>query len=117
VKPLNKILVFGSNLVGNHRIGAALYARKHYGAELGVCVGRTGRAYAIPTRDANGKILPVNRIRKDVENFLAYAQAHPELVFQVPALGTEPAGYSASVIMPLFKGALTNCELPEGWVR
>ena len=117
MKPLNKIFVFGSNLAGIHGAGAALYARKHYGAELGVGVGRTGRAYAIPTKDAKLKTLPVNRIRKDVDTFLAYAQAHPELTFLVTAIGTGLAGYSASVIMPLFKGAPKNCELPEGWVR
>lgn len=45
------IFVFGSNLAGGHGAGAAKAAREHYGARYGVGSGRTGRAYAIPTKD------------------------------------------------------------------
>ena len=49
------IFVFGSNLAGRHGKGAALHAKKFYGAEYGVGVGPTGNAYAIPTKDSDLK--------------------------------------------------------------
>lgn len=45
----NEIFVFGSNLQGEHRGGAAWIANTDFRAEWGVGVGRTGQCYAIPT--------------------------------------------------------------------
>ena len=45
------IFVFGSNEAGRHGKGAALAAKLQYGAVYGVGRGRTGNAYAIPTKD------------------------------------------------------------------
>ncbi len=117
MSPPSKVLVFDSNLAGRHTAGSALVAYKQYGAKLGVGVGRTGNAYAIPTKDAAIKTLPVHTIRKYVDEFIAYARIHMHETFQIAALSTDRAGYSASVIMPLFKDAPSNCELPEGWRR
>lgn len=113
--PVEPIFVFGSNLAGRHGAGAALYARKHHGAEYGVGIGRTGNSYAIPTKDANLKVLGVQSILSSVKEFKRYARAHPELQFQVTKIGCGLAGYSESVIMPMFKNAPANCILPEGW--
>ncbi|MGE5510345.1 MAG: hypothetical protein ACM31O_03725 [Bacteroidota bacterium] len=109
------IFVFGSNLAGRHGRGAALHARKHYQAIYGVGVGRTGNAYAIPTKDADLKTLPLERIAAYVADFLVYARAHPELVFQVTPVGTGLAGYRHIDIAPLFRGAPDNCLMPQEW--
>lgn len=45
----DEIFVFGSNLAGQHKGGAAKAAHLKFGAERGVGVGLTGQAYAIPT--------------------------------------------------------------------
>jgi len=55
----NKIFVFGSNLAGRHGKGAALHARKHYGAIYGQGWGRQGNSYAIPTKDSKLKTVPL----------------------------------------------------------
>lgn len=47
---MEHIFVFGSNLAGRHGKGAALSALHYHGAEYGVGIGRTGQAYAIPTK-------------------------------------------------------------------
>ena len=47
----NERFVFGSNLAGRHGRGAALQARKQFGAEYGVGEGLTGQCYAFPTLD------------------------------------------------------------------
>lgn len=107
------IFVFGSNLAGRHGAGSALYARHNYGAQYGEGVGRTGNAYAIPTKDAALKVLPLERIRHHVEVFLDYARSHPATQFQVVAIGCGLAGYDPDEIAPMFKDAPRNCMLPK----
>lgn len=109
------IFVFGSNLSGRHGKGAALCARNEYGAEYGVGVGRTGNAYALPTKDERIRTLPLPRIAGYVADFLKYARAHPELEFQVTKIGCGLAGYKECEIAPMFGGAPMNCHLPDGW--
>ena len=109
------IFVFGSNLAGRHGKGAALCARNSHGAEYGVGVGRTGNAYAIPTKDERVRTLPLVKIEKYVGEFLDYARAHPELEFEVTKVGCGLAGYREYKISPMFKDTPMNCRLPDGW--
>lgn len=112
---IRPIFVFGSNLAGRHGKGAALHARQHFRAEYGVGVGRTGHAYAIPTKSHSLVVLPLAQIAGYVRDFLAYASEHPELDFQVTAVGTGLAGYKHEQIAPLFALAPSNCDLPPEW--
>lgn len=112
---MRPIFVFGSNLAGRHGKGAALAARRSHGAEYGVGVGRTGDAYAIPTKDYGLQVLPLAVIVPHVAAFLSYAQRHPELQFEVTRIGCGLAGYTDAEIGPLFAGAPGNCRLPAGW--
>ncbi len=109
------IFVFGSNLAGRHGKGAAKTARDKYGAVYGVGVGRTGNAYAIPTKGVTLKPLQLHHIGEYVEAFLEYARRHPTLTFYVTAIGTGLAGYRPEQIAPLFRAAPKNCILPKGW--
>lgn len=111
------IFVFGSNLAGRHGKGAALYAKQYHGAVYGVGVGRTGNAYAIPTKDANIKTLPLEAIRPHVAEFLKYARDNPKLTFQVTAIGCGLAGYKPNQIASMFIGAPANCQLPPEFVE
>lgn len=110
------IFVFGSNLAGRHGKGAALTAAKEHGAVYGVSFGRTGNAFAIPTKDAGLKTLPLARIGEYVEQFKRYAQNNPELQFNVTRIGCGLAGYSDENIAPMFKDCPNNCTLPKGWI-
>lgn len=110
-----KIFVFGSNLAGRHGKGAALEARTKYAAEYGVGEGRTGFAYAIPTKDHALRPRSLACIELSVERFIEYACAHPELEFLVARVGCGLAGYIDEEISPLFEKAPANCALPEGW--
>lgn len=111
------IFVFGSNLSGRHGKGAALHARQNCGAKYGVGVGRTGNAYAIPTKDEQIRTLPLERIVPHVADFIAYARAHPDLEFEVTRIGCGLAGYTDSQIAPMFKGVPSNCNLPVEWQK
>lgn len=110
-----KIFVFGSNLAGRHGAGAALHARRNFGACLGVGEGRTGNAYALPTKDHWLCPLALPKISNHVQTFLRYAREHPELDFQVTRVGCGLAGYTDEEIGPMFTGAPYNCALPPGW--
>lgn len=107
------IFVFGSNLAGIHGAGSAKEAHKNWGAEWAVGNGRTGRAYAIPTKPAPYQpSLGIPEIKNFVDNFLDYARAHPELEFHCVRIGCGKAGYTDKQMAPLFVGAPPNVKLP-----
>jgi len=109
------IFVFGSNLAGRHGKGAALYAKNNYSAVYGIGIGRTGNAYAIPTKDRYLKTIPLPQIKDYVDDFIVYARQHPELTFTVTRIGCGLAGYRDDNIAPMFAEAPTNCVLPIEW--
>lgn len=110
------VFVFGSNTAGRHGRGAALDAANYWGAEHYQNDGRCGQSYAIPTKNAMLRPLPLWEIRQGVQDFLAYAQEHPEITFLVTAVGCGLAGYSAALIAPMFLAVpLTNVVLPLEW--
>ena len=108
----SRIFVFGSNLAGRHGAGSAKEALKSWGAVYGVGVGHVGNSYAIPTKGFRFEVLPLETIRGYVKDFLIYADQHPELIFQVVAIGCGLAGYKPHEIAPMFQGASSNVELP-----
>ena len=110
------VFVFGSNFAGRHGKGAALHARQHYGAVYGQGEGLQGRSYAIPTKDAAIRTLPLDAIAAHVARFVAFARSNPQLRFRVSAIGCGLAGYVPAQIAPLFEGAPNNCELPAEFV-
>jgi hypothetical protein len=109
------VFVFGSNLAGRHGRGAALEARRRWGAVYGVGEGLTGRSYAIPTKDHGLRTRGLADIQASVDRFIAFAREHPEYLFQVTRVGCGLAGYQDHQIAPMFASAPDNCELPEGW--
>jgi hypothetical protein len=122
--PDNLIFVFGSNLSGIHGAGAAKHAKEEWEAKPGEGVGRTGRAYALPTK---GKLqTPPNRdpylpklslrdIQKQANSFRLYAEIHTELLFQLTAIGCGLAGKKPEQIAPLFHDMSDNVLYPPEW--
>lgn len=107
----NEIFVFASNLEGYHGGGAANLAMK-WGAIWGQGVGLQGQTYAIPTMHGG-----VETIKPYVDDFILFAQAHPEFKFLVTEIGCGIAGFSIKEIAPLFKDSLSvnNVYLPESF--
>ena len=110
----NEIFVFGSNLGGFHGGGAARAAHMRFGAIWGHGVGLQGRSYAIPTMHGG-----VDVIQPYVDEFISFAQSHPDLKFLVTRIGCGIAGFTAADIAPLFANAIDqeNIILPEDFVR
>lgn len=109
------IFVFGSNLNGWHGKGAALIAKKSWGAIQGHGVGRQGDSYAIPTKGYKMETLPLDRIQVYVDMFIDHAREHKLDVFHVTKIGCGLAGYKDHQIAPLLKDVPLNCRLPFGW--
>lgn len=114
---MTPIFVFGSNLAGRHGKGAALYARQHHGAIYGQQWGLQGTSFAIPTKDANLRTLPLETICRFVRNFIDFAEKHPHLTFNITRIGCGLAGYKDKNIAPMFHNAPLNCLLPKEWIN
>lgn len=110
----NEVFVFGSNLAGMHGGGAARVARKLFGAVMGQGVGLQGQSYAIPTMQGG-----VETIKPYVDEFIAFAESHPELKFYVTRIGCGIAGFTDAEIAPLFKNSpgKLNIVLPRDFVE
>ncbi len=111
-----QVFVFGSNTKGIHGAGQALAARTKWGAELGVGRGRTGNAYAIPTKIVpswDKRQIDLRDIKDDVEEFLNYAKINHEIEFIVPRIGCGLAGYTDDEIGPMFAEAPKNVTFME----
>ena len=104
-----EIFVFGSNLAGMHAGGAARLAVDRFGAIMGQGVGLQGQSYAIPTMQGG-----VHTIQPYVDEFLRFADCHPEMTFLVTRIGCGIAGFRSEQIAPLFAGAINmpNVHLP-----
>ena len=107
-----QIFVFGSNLQGQHAGGAARIAHENFGAVWGQGVGLQGQSYAIPTMQGG-----VDTIRPYVDEFIQFADNHPEMTFLVTRIGCGIAGFSDVEIAPLFAQALAlpNIYLPASF--
>ncbi|WP_082952546.1 A1S_2505 family phage non-structural protein [Mycolicibacter sinensis] len=102
----HEVFVFGSNAHGMHDGGAARDAFQKFGAVWGEGHGHHGQSYAIDTMSGFATLAA------EVDTFLDYARAHPELRFQVTPIGTGIAGYRIDQIAPLFADRPENVVLP-----
>lgn len=114
---MTEIFVFGSNLKGRHGKGAALYARKNYGAIYGQGVGRQGNSYAIPTKDGQLHPLTLSVIRQYIEEFKNYAKGNQHLTFILTPIGCGLAGYAREQIRPMFDGMTSNVIFHSEWSK
>jgi hypothetical protein len=113
------IFVFGSNLAGRHCKGAALTAVQHWGACKGEGIGHWGNSYAIPTKDTNLNVLPLEYIREYIKQFLEYAENNPLEYFMFTPIGTGLAGYTVEEILSLFDASKvpSNVLFTGSWFK
>lgn len=100
--PENHIFVFGSNEAGIHGAGAALDAKKYFGAVTGMGVGLHGQSYAIPTKSERIQTLSLTTINLYIHGFNMATHYYPEYIFHVTPIGTGLAGYTIDEIATLF---------------
>ena len=114
---MSEVFVFGSNRQGRHGLGAALEARKRWGAVYGIPEGRQGDSYAIVTKELRRSEPPVSllEVKLGIARFLRYAENHPSVTFHLTKVGCGLAGFNEDLIAPLFKDAPRNVIRPKGW--
>jgi hypothetical protein len=115
----NRIFVFGSNLGGRHGKGAALHAAKYYGAQPGYGIGLRGNSYAIPTKDGNLKVLPLEIIKGHIRSFVMFAKANNDrMQFNVTRVGCGLSNFRDEQIAPSFSAEpLDNCWYDPIWMQ
>ncbi len=113
-----EIFVFGSNLLGIHKKGAAHTALQKHGAILGQGIGLQGNSYAIPTKENPRRSLDLCSINKFVADFIQYASYTPEHNYSVTPIGCGLAGWRPEHIAPMFHRVfdLKNVKLPKEFV-
>jgi hypothetical protein len=97
------VFVFGSNLAGRHGKGAALFAKRERGAVTGVGFGHVGDSFAIPTKDKNLAVLPLEVIEGYFRQFVEYASRNEFLLFELTPIGTGLAGYKRSEMIRMIR--------------
>lgn len=110
----NEVFVFGSNVDGAHRGGAARQALEHFGAIMGQAEGMQGNSYAIPTVGTSIKELYIS-----IRRFCDFAAHHPEKTFLVTRIGCGNACRDIRDVAPMFYAAmdLRNVKLPADFIR
>ena len=105
----NEVFVFGSNIAGRHTGGAAQAALRRFGACMGQGNGPQGQSYAIPTVGCSQ-----SETYRYVQEFIRYAQQHPELHFLVTPIGCGNGGWNPKDMASIFFWAkrIKNISLP-----
>lgn len=111
----NEVLVFGSNLRGEHLGGAARQAFEEFGATWDIGEGLSGQSYAFPTLDENMQRFGDGKLHCILHAFYRCVRAHPELTFLLTKVGCGIAGYDELIMKKLFNDAPRNVRKPEGW--
>lgn len=135
IESLNKgeVFVFGSNIQGEHVGGAAAFANKVLGAEMGCGFGFCDfacKTYAIPTCirvwagtlkhfRATRPFENVNQIKPFVDAFISDAKHYADKTFYVTKIGCGIAGFKISEIAELFRPCLDmdNVILPKEFIE
>ena len=127
----NEVFVFGSNIQGEHVGGAAAFAHKVLGAEMGGGFGFCDlgcKTYAIPTCyriwvGEHGRVTRafenVNQIKPFVDSFISDAEHYKQYTFYVTKIGCGIAGFKISEMAELFRPCLDmeNVILPIEFVK
>lgn len=96
----DEIFVFGSNIYGSHKGGAAGLAVANFGAIMGQAEGIQGQSYAIPTVGNT-----FDEVKMAIDRFTEYVVLHPKQKFLLTAIGCGNAGYTPGLVAPLFNQA------------
>jgi len=112
----NQIIVFGSNLNGQHAGGLALECAKKWNAQEGVGEGLTGQCYAFPTLDKKMKKVTKKALKQSKELLYKVAEKNQDTQFLVTKVGCGIAGFTKDEMKKIFQGDKpSNVILPAGW--
>ena len=117
----NTIFVFGSNPEGRHGAGAALIAKRFFGAIYGIGEGLQGNAYAIPTKDLRAanrgfRSIPPEAITKSIRRMYSTARQMPDKLFKVAYRNTTHISLNGYTGIEMIRMFLAAGPIPENVV-
>lgn len=112
IRQPGEIFVFSACLDAGRTVLTVAVA-KLFGADPRVVEGPTGQAYALPMWLSPGVALSRIAIAEHAMEFAAYARAHPELTFFLPALRAGP--YTDPELAACFHDLPPNIRIPPEW--
>lgn len=106
----NQIFVFGSNPEGRHGKGAALIAKKQFGAKYGQAEGLMGNSYGIITKDlrkSKHPSVPTKDIKKGIKKLYDFARINSDKEFFVAYSGKGKllSGFTPQQMVDMFYNA------------
>lgn len=111
----NDVFVFGSNLAGRHGKGAALTAKQRFGAVYGMGEGIQGRSYALPTKDADLRPLPLEDVAAGLLQLGSQARGLPDRTFYLTRVGQGLAGMREDDIRQAVLAAKLPSNVKPWW--
>ena len=110
-----EIIVFGSNLNGNHSGGLAKECVEKYNAKDGVGEGHTGQCYAFPTLDKDMHQVTEIQLQQSVQKLISFANNSTGSIILLTKVGCGIAGFKEKDIKEYFKDLPANIIKPKGW--
>lgn len=111
----HEIIVFGSNLNGNHAGGLARLCADKFGAAEGVGEGATGQCYAFPTLDESMQKVTEEQLKESVKRLIDFAHNKSSNIILLTKVGCGIAGFDEDEIKEYFKDLPANIIKPKGW--
>lgn len=117
----DEVFIFGSNTKGFHGSGAALHAKRKFGAIQYFGEGLAGQSYAFPTlnADSHGGFRLDQRsdaeLVASVQLLYTAARINSNKTFYLTKVGCGLAGYDEEYMKSLFMNSPSNIIKPEGW--
>lgn len=107
-----EIIIFGSNVNGNHAGGLARVCADKWGAENGVGEGLTGQCYAFPTLGKDMQKRTIEKLEESVDKLIECMDCNKDKTFYLTKVGLGIAGYTLEEIKPLFQFPCENLIKP-----
>lgn len=121
LKP-DEIFVFGSNLCGCHKGGAARIAYENFEATWGEAEGLTGQSYAIPTLNENMEKVSEEALEASIDKFIDFVLNNQQLTFYLTKIGCGIAGWNIEDVKRIFWKVIEDykpdpeCSLPSNLI-
>lgn len=115
-----RVLVFGTSLKGDMKLGFGPIAVKKHGAQKGKTMGYNtlggiGHSFAIPYKDALGYDIRTMEILKAVDDFITYSVNTRYNTYHITDMSKLCPRIQPGIIPYLFKGCFSNCIFPQSW--
>lgn len=114
------VLVFGTSLKGDLKLGYGPIAYAKHGAQKNKPMGfnsrgGSGSSFGIPLKTEEGFDLRTNTILLNIDDFITFSSKSKQLKFHITNMDILCPRLQKGIIPYLFKGCHNNCIFPKEW--